>query len=977
MARREDRPVTVVVAAAGYGKTTAVRRWLAGRDAAWYTGSDLPEQFGAGTIVVDGTDQVDWLDRLPAGARVLITSRTPLAGPLTRLRAQGRVSDISAADLAMSPAAVGEVLRGYDAERPETVTALHRATGGWPALVHRAAPTVPAATGPDLLDAVAGRRSDVYAYVADEVLPALPAAARRLIADLAELRLATGDLVEALGHRDGPAALRLLQQLGLVRPVGGGYRLVPAVAPAARQALRPARRDRVLATATRWYAANGEPAEAVATALAAGDEAGCAALLARHGAHLLSSGGALRLVSTVRALAPAHRDQQVTLLFAEALQATGDVDEALAVYADLAGPAGPLPPAVAWRYGMARYLRGKPDGGLSVLSRSAEPDHPDPDGALLLAWTAAAHWRQGNAAACGEAAERAHRAALAVGDGKALAAAHVALALHAQLCGDRPAVQTHYEQALAAAEAGGDWFAAVRIRTNRSSSLVHEARYREALAMVQPAVALAEAGGFRWALGAALVNEGDALSWLGRFDEAVQRQERAVKLWQHLRSDKVAYSLASLGDLHRRRHRFSQARAAYEEAVRRSEQSQDRQPMVPALAGLARVVAETDPAEAVRIADRALAVARGPALATALLARGWAAEAAGLDDARRYADESAATARGHRDPRGLAEALELTAHLTADRTVAARLLGEALAIWRDAGADIETDRVQIALARRTGRPDDQVRARLAAGRLAAAGVVPRPETLPPAPAAGPEPVEVHTLGRFTVLVGGTAVAVGAWQSRKARDLLRVLVARRGRQISRDELANLLWPGEAGDKVAHRLSVALSTARAVLDPGRGAPADHFIRADAGGLALDVTHVVVDAEDFARYAQHGLRMLRGGQVREARDSLEAAERLYVGDFGEDEPYDEHSRTVREELRAVFLQVARALAQVCRDAGQPDDAGRHLLRLLSFDPYDEPAHRELVELLTANGRHGEAQRARARYVAAMREIGVAVGE
>ena len=72
-------------------------------------------------------------------------------------------------------------------------------------------------------------------------------------------------------------------------------------------------------------------------------------------------------------------------------------------------------------------------------------------------------------------------------------------------------------------------------------------------------------------------------------------------------------------------------------------------------------------------------------------------------------------------------------------------------------------------------------------------------------------------------------------------------------------------------------------------------------------------------------------------------------------------------------MFLQVARALAQVCRDAGQPDDAGRHLLRLLSFDPYDEPAHRELVELLTANGRHGEAQRARARYVAAMREIGV----
>ena len=51
------------------------------------------------------------------------------------------------------------------------------------------------------------------------------------------------------------------------------------------------------------------------------------------------------------------------------------------------------------------------------------------------------------------------------------------------------------------------------------------------------------------------------------------------------------------------------------------------------------------------------------------------------------------------------------------------------------------------------------------------------------------------LGRFAVLRAGEPVPLTDWQSRKARDLLKVLVARKGLPVSREAAAEALWPGE--------------------------------------------------------------------------------------------------------------------------------------------------------------------------------------
>jgi DNA-binding SARP family transcriptional activator len=238
----------------------------------------------------------------------------------------------------------------------------------------------------------------------------------------------------------------------------------------------------------------------------------------------------------------------------------------------------------------------------------------------------------------------------------------------------------------------------------------------------------------------------------------------------------------------------------------------------------------------------------------------------------------------------------------------------------------------------------------------------------------PVPLEIQTLGGFRVFREGAPVSVSEWQSRKARDLLKILVARRGRATPRDFLGEVLWPDGDPARLGNRLSVALSTLRALLDPEKQFASEYFLRADADSAAIDIEHVLVDVEAFLREAASGLALRADGRKHEASERLEQAESSYAGDFLDEDLYADWAVPLREESRAAYIAVAHALAEDAASAGDREAAIRYFLRILSRDGYDETAHLGLVSTLEAVGRHGEARRAYRTYVARMDEIGAA---
>jgi hypothetical protein len=127
--------------------------------------------------------------------------------------------------------------------------------------------------------------------------------------------------------------------------------------------------------------------------------------------------------------------------------------------------------------GLIHHLRGDLVTALAVYGRGRLRGRPDElvDEALLVGWTATAHWLRGEGETCrslaGDAMTRARRS----GDDRALAAAHTAQALVAALDGDRLANDSHYLRALDHAERAGDRRQTIRIRLNRGSRLNEEA----------------------------------------------------------------------------------------------------------------------------------------------------------------------------------------------------------------------------------------------------------------------------------------------------------------------------------------------------------------------------------------------------------------------------------------------------------------------------------------------------------------------
>ncbi|MEW5992229.1 MAG: tetratricopeptide repeat protein [Chloroflexota bacterium] len=1045
------RRLTVVVAGAGFGKSTLLADWATSRTCAWYSLTASDRELGALTaglvdairlrvptiapavarplgglrgpdagadlalraqahaaILCDALeaaltrelvlvlDDIDELRPDDAAARLIealclgappllhlvVASREDLPFPIARLRGQGQAVELTGSALAFSEEETARALGIWLDGPVEGIAAtLHAATGGWPAAVRLAAEAVlpaPPAAWAATLKRVLRPGGPVLRYLAEEAFGRLDGPSRRLLQVASVFERFTPGMVVDLGIADASSIVATLERRGLfVRPLGEDdwYEVHPLVAEhvIAAAPLEPSEQRRVRMTGAAWLASHGALRAAVAQYAVLGARETLTDLLLRDGAGLVASGEIDVVVDAVAAIGGGPRAAIVDELEGAARQALGDWDAALACYRRVAAAPGPIPPGVAWRMGLIHHLRGDLDAAVAVYRRGRLDGTDLPNEALVRAWWAGALWLKGEIDDCRRLASEALTVASAAADDAALAAAHTVLAMLAAVDSDRRANDAHYLRALDHAERAGDALQAIRIRVNRGSRFSEEGYCHEALGELDIAIGLADLAGFAAFRALALSNRGEALVRLGRLDEAVVDLEAAKTLYQRLESRLISYPLSHLGDVHRERGDLVLARAAYEEAIAVAEPAGDLQGLVPSLAGLARVLVDEEPDRASALA--AEAIARGPVLgqSRALLAAGWVALRRGdLAAARMAAVDATALARARRDRVALAEATELGALASDDRLAGVARLEEARSIWRDVDNPIGVARVDLTAALLGGDGTGTERATEARLRLRAAGVRRVDAELvadlgAADPSGGAAGLEIRTLGTFQVLLAGRPVPRSAWGSRKARDLLKILAARRGQPTPRDLLIDILWPDEAPARLPRRLSVALSTVRSVLDPGKRYRPDHFVAANGSAAWLVTTHLDLDLERFLREAEAAA----GGGARLAR--LRLAESMYRGDFLEEDAYEDWAAMPREEARAAYLRVIRALADAAIDAGEHDVAVGLLLRILERDAFDEGAHLLLCRVLATTGRHGEARRAYRRYLAQMTELGV----
>ncbi len=235
------------------------------------------------------------------------------------------------------------------------------------------------------------------------------------------------------------------------------------------------------------------------------------------------------------------------------------------------------------------------------------------------------------------------------------------------------------------------------------------------------------------------------------------------------------------------------------------------------------------------------------------------------------------------------------------------------------------------------------------------------------PQSGAEPGAVdgtlilHVLGGFTARLGSLCLGMDQFARRRSLTLLKILVANYGRVLGRDELVDQIWPTKPPEDAPQLLKSAAHYLRRALGEAHDEkPSARFILTTANGYAFNTSSPHwIDAVEFKRLAEEGLRLERQGRWREALGSLEPAAELYRGAYLDDEPYSEWAIAQRRRFSELHFDVLAASARLFRIAGDFEAAIRSNRRMLQFDPCLEDVHCDLMDLLFRSGKRIQALR------------------
>jgi DNA-binding SARP family transcriptional activator/TolB-like protein/Tfp pilus assembly protein PilF len=183
--------------------------------------------------------------------------------------------------------------------------------------------------------------------------------------------------------------------------------------------------------------------------------------------------------------------------------------------------------------------------------------------------------------------------------------------------------------------------------------------------------------------------------------------------------------------------------------------------------------------------------------------------------------------------------------------------------------------------------------------------------------------------------------------RKARALLAYLAAQGGRAVSRERLADLLWPYQGSDQARHSLRNCLLELRKALGPG----AKRHLAAEFANCRLQ--DIDLDVQRFERLSRSS-----------SRAELTVAAELYRGEFLADfvidsEPFQEWLAAERDRTLDLICGVLQRLTAMHDDAGEHDLAIQSARRLAGLDSLSEIGQRALIRAYARAGRRPEALR------------------
>ena len=494
------------------------------------------------------------IERLPAAAHLVISTRFDPPLPLSRLRVRGQLTEIRAADLRFNLAEAGAFLNDVSGLKldPEEIARLHERTEGWAAGLQLAGLSLRGREDHrQFIDSFAGDDRQIVDYLGFEVLDNESPELRDFMMQTSVLDRLSGPLCAAV--TDNPEAGLLLGRLerenAFILALDSRrewYRYHHLFAELLRHELARSAPERVVELHRRactWYREADAIPEAIGHATAAGDFGDAIELITGHWYEFLQRGRQATVASWIDRL-PSETvaaDPNLCLTKAWLGVNSGRLDE-VDRWIEAAGNAsagrpgdGDLPPlqsGVASLRAIHRYMGGNVGAAVAAGRRALQLERGGP----------ASPWRPVGCPVLG-------------------------LSLHWH--GRREDASQTLTEAVRIARSNGNHLAAMHASGGLAAIEYERGDHATAEARVAEAAALAEEHDLseHWASSLSLAVDGQLLEGRAELEAADRTLVRATELAHRgVASIEIAYSLLALAGIRQRLGRHDDAQRLYERA---------------------------------------------------------------------------------------------------------------------------------------------------------------------------------------------------------------------------------------------------------------------------------------------------------------------------------------------------------------------------------------------------------------------------
>lgn len=216
-------------------------------------------------------------------------------------------------------------------------------------------------------------------------------------------------------------------------------------------------------------------------------------------------------------------------------------------------------------------------------------------------------------------------------------------------------------------------------------------------------------------------------------------------------------------------------------------------------------------------------------------------------------------------------------------------------------------------------------------------------------------VFVNTLGEFSITIDGKTVDDRNHQSKKAWILLEYLLTFRNREISPEELIELIWKDEDLSNPSGALKTLMFRARKLLTD-LDYPPQMLILQQRGSYSWNRDlNTIVDADTFEALVNKGIG--NEGTPEERLDACLQALDIYKGDFLPKSSYESWVIPVSTYYHSLYQKTAHTAIRFLMEAEDYIKVVDICQKATNIEPYDEDLHYHLIYAMFKGGQQQAA--------------------